>query len=49
MAIIFIGTIIPKDKANAFSFNGSNVTDVYMNGVRVTDVYMNGVRVWTRG
>lgn len=35
MAFVMNGVIIPEDTANAFSFNGSDVTDVFMNGVQV--------------
>ena len=29
------GTIIPEDTANALTFNGTNITDVFMNGTQV--------------
>lgn len=37
MAIIFNGTTIPENVANALSFNGVNITDVFFNGVQVWD------------
>lgn len=35
MPLVFNGVTIPENVANAFSFNGANVTDVYFNGVQV--------------
>lgn len=35
MPLVFNGVTIPENVANAFSFNGANITDVYFNGVQV--------------
>lgn len=35
MPLVMNGVIIPENVANAFYFNGVNITDVFMNGVQV--------------
>lgn len=35
MPLVFNGVTIPENVANAFSFNGVDITDVYFNGVQV--------------
>lgn len=44
MPFYFNGTLIPENVASAFTFNGTNITDVFMNGVQVWDqVLFSGV------
>ncbi len=35
MAVVINGVTVPQDSANAFKFNGSDVTDAYFNGTKV--------------
>lgn len=35
MPFVFNGVTIPENVANAFSFNGTDITDVFFNGVQV--------------
>jgi len=37
MPLIFNGVTIPEDVANALTFNGFDITDVFFNGVQVWD------------
>lgn len=35
MSLVFNGTIVPEDTAKAFTYNGTDITDVYIDGVQV--------------
>jgi len=35
MSLVFNGIVIPENKANAFTYNGNNITNVYVNGIHV--------------
>lgn len=47
MPLYMNGILIPENVANAFSFNGSNITDVYFNGVQVWHQSLISITGWS--
>jgi hypothetical protein len=47
MPFVFNGTTIPENVPNAFSFNGTDITDVFFNGVQVWHQSLINITGWS--